>query len=32
MEEAEEEGDPVGVPAVSINQNPWDLTNTEPPT
>jgi hypothetical protein len=32
LEEAEEEGDPVGGPAVSINQDPRDLSDTEPPT
>jgi hypothetical protein len=32
LEEAEEEGDPVGGPAVSINLDPWDLSNTGPPT
>jgi hypothetical protein len=32
LEEAEEEGDPVGQPAVSINLLPWGLSDTEPPT
>jgi hypothetical protein len=32
LEEAEEEGDPVGGPAVSINLGPWDLSNTGPLT
>jgi hypothetical protein len=27
LEEAEEEGNPVGEPAVSINLDPWDLSN-----
>jgi hypothetical protein len=31
MKEIEEWGDPVGGPAVSINLNPRDLSNTEPP-
>jgi len=31
-EEAEEEGDPIGKPAVSTNQDPWYLSDTEPPT
>ena len=30
LEEAEDEGDPVGGPAVSINLDPWDLSNTGP--
>jgi hypothetical protein len=29
--EAEEKGDPVGGPAVSINLDPRDLSNTGPP-
>jgi hypothetical protein len=32
LEEAKEEGDPVERPAVSINMDPWDLSDTEPPT
>jgi hypothetical protein len=28
---AKEEGNPVGGPAVSINMDPWDLSNTGPP-
>ena len=28
----EEEGDPVGVPEVSINLDPQGFSNTEPPT
>jgi hypothetical protein len=32
LEEAEEEGDPVGGPAVSINLDPWDLSDTGTPT
>jgi hypothetical protein len=32
LEEAEEEGDPVGGPAVSINLNPRDLSDPGPPT
>jgi hypothetical protein len=31
LEEAEEEGDPVGGPAVSIYLDPQDLSNTGPP-
>jgi hypothetical protein len=31
MEEAEEEGDSVGGPAVSINLDPRHLSNTGPP-
>ena len=31
MEEAEEEGDPVGRSAVSTNLEPRDLSDTEPP-
>jgi hypothetical protein len=30
--EAEEEGDPIGRPAVSTNLEPWDLSDAEPPT
>jgi hypothetical protein len=32
LEEAEKEGDPVGVPAVSSNLDPGDLLNTGLPT
>jgi len=32
LEEAEEEGDPVGGPAVSISLDPPDLSDTGPPT
>jgi hypothetical protein len=32
LEETEEEGDPVGKPAVSINLDPQDLSDTEPST
>jgi hypothetical protein len=32
MEEAEEEYDPIGRPAISTNLNPWELSDTEPPT
>jgi hypothetical protein len=32
LEEAEEEGDPIGRPAVSTNLDPQDCSNTEPPT
>jgi hypothetical protein len=32
LEEAEEEGSPVGGQAVSINQDPQDLSNTGIPT
>jgi hypothetical protein len=31
LKEAEEKGDPVGGPAVSINQDLGDLSNIEPP-
>jgi hypothetical protein len=31
LEEAEEEGDPIGRPAVSINLDLWDLSDTGPP-
>jgi hypothetical protein len=31
LEEAEEEGNPVGGPEVLINLEPWDLSNTVPP-
>jgi hypothetical protein len=31
LREAEEKGDPVGGPAVSINLDPQDLSNTGPP-
>jgi hypothetical protein len=31
LKEAEAEGDPVGGPAVSINLDPRDLSNTGPP-
>ena len=30
--EAEEKDDPVGGPAISINLDPQDLSDTEPPT
>jgi hypothetical protein len=30
LREAEEKGNPIGGPAVSINLDPWDLSNTEP--
>ena len=30
LEEAEEEGNPTGSPAVSPNPDPWDLSDTEP--
>jgi hypothetical protein len=30
MEEAEEEGNPVGGSAVSTNLDPWDHSDTEP--
>ena len=30
MEEDEEEGDPIGSPAVSTNLEPQDLPDTEP--
>jgi hypothetical protein len=32
VEEAEEEGNPVGEPALSINLDSWDLSDTGPPT
>ena len=32
LEEVEEEGDPIGRPAVSTNLDPRDLSDTEPPT
>ena len=32
LEEAEEEGDPIGRPAVSTNPDPRELPETEPPT
>jgi hypothetical protein len=32
LEEAEEESDPIGRPAVSTNLDPWDLSDTELPT
>jgi hypothetical protein len=32
MEEAEEDGDPIGRPAVSTNPDPWELPKSEPPT
>jgi hypothetical protein len=32
LEEAEEEGDPIGRPAVSTNLDSRDLSDTEPPT
>ena len=32
LEEAEEEGNPIGRPAVSTNLNPKDLSKTGPPT
>jgi hypothetical protein len=32
LEEAEEEGDPLGGPAVSINLDLQDLSHTKPPT
>ena len=31
-EEAEEEGEPIGRPTISTNMDPWDLSDTEPPT
>jgi hypothetical protein len=31
LEEAEEEGNPVAGPAVSVNLDPGDLSNTGPP-
>jgi hypothetical protein len=30
--EGAEEGDPIRKPAVSTNLDPWDLSDTEPPT
>ena len=32
LEEAEEEGEPIGGPAVSNNLDPWDLSDNGPPT
>jgi hypothetical protein len=32
LEEAEEEGNPIGRPAVSANLDPRDCSDTEPPT
>jgi hypothetical protein len=32
LEDAKEEDDPIGRPAVSTNLEPWDLSDTEPPT
>jgi hypothetical protein len=32
LKEAEEEGNPVGEPAVSINLDPQELSDTGPPT
>ena len=32
LEEAEEESDPIGRPAVSTNLDPWELPETKPPT
>jgi hypothetical protein len=32
LEEAKEQGDTVGRPAVSINLDLWDLSNSGPPT
>jgi hypothetical protein len=32
MEEAAEEGDSIGRPAVSPNPDPWKFADTEPPT
>jgi hypothetical protein len=32
LEEAEENGSPIGRPAVSTNPDPWDLSDTELPT
>jgi hypothetical protein len=32
LEEAEEEGNPIGKPAVLTNLDPWDLSDTESPT
>jgi hypothetical protein len=31
LEEAKEEGNPIGRPAISTNMDPWDLSDTEPP-
>jgi hypothetical protein len=31
LQETEEEGNPVGGPAVTINLDPWDLSDTGPP-
>jgi hypothetical protein len=31
LKEAKERGNPVGGPAVSINLDRWDLSNTRPP-
>jgi hypothetical protein len=32
LEEAEEESNPVGGPEVSIDLDPWDLSDMGPPT
>ena len=32
LEEDEEEGDPIGRPAISTNLDPQDLSDTKPPT
>jgi hypothetical protein len=32
LEEIEEDGDPVGAPAISINLDPQGLSDTGPPT
>jgi hypothetical protein len=32
LEEVVEEGDPIGRPAVSSYLDPWELSDTEPPT
>jgi hypothetical protein len=32
LENAEEEGNPIGRPAVSTNMDPWDCSDTEPQT
>ena len=32
LQEAEEEGDPIGRPTISTNLEPWDLSDTEQPT
>ena len=32
IEEAKGNGDLIGRPAVSTNQDPWELSDTEPPT